>query len=123
VAVDHVDALAAAHDPARRLAVGMVLEVGRGMEEVGPVHGLEVRDVRLERRFGWHGDILQAASTTAMQTYFSAVSSSSPWREPSRPGPGCCTPPNGIGAAHPDAVEGDHAVFGRRGHARDPVHI
>src|SRR5690606_28489168 len=80
-------------------------------------------DVRLERRFGWHGDILQAASTTAMQTYFSAVSSSSPWREPSRPGPGCCTPPNGIGAAHPDAVEGDHAVFGRRGHARDPVHI
>ena len=58
VAVDDADALAAAHDPAGRRPMGVVLEVRRGVQDVRPVQSLQILDVGLQGEVAFHRNVL-----------------------------------------------------------------
>src|SRR5690606_12316790 len=85
-------ALASGDDATWRLAARMHAHVGRGMEEVVAVPGVQVV-VAVE-----HGVFLsRCQAAVSMQRYFSSVKASIPWRDPSRPRPDCFQPPKGTG--------------------------
>src|SRR5690606_29331210 len=92
VGVDDGTALAPGDDATGRLAARMHAHVGRGMEEVVAVPGVQVV-VAVE-----HGVFLsRCQAAVSMQRYFSSVKASIPWRDPSRPRPDCFQPPKGTG--------------------------